>query len=138
MDTKEVKRLSKPPPGAFVLPSLGSRPPKPSSPSPTEKPLVENKPAMLEKPALKSVKPVKKSPSPEADQSPGFSRAGLRSTERQDDEKKSSSEERDVTFQVPSLRSTPKPAREKTPEEKMDTGKAFLKFSYSDMFFQIF
>lgn len=131
MDTKEVKRLSKPPPGAFVLPSLGSRPPKQRSPSPTEKPPVENKPAMFEKPALKSVKPVEKSPSPESNQSPGFSRAGLRSTERLEEEKKTSNEERDVTFQVPSLRSTPKPAREKTPEDQMDTGKTFLEFLYS-------
>lgn len=122
MDTKEVKRLSKPPPGAFVLPSLGPRPPKPqNSPSATDKPPVE-RPAVFEKPALKSVKPVEKSRSPEEDRSPGFSRAGLRSTERQEVEKKSEIEEKDVTFQKPSLRSTPKPPRERTPEEKMDTG----------------
>ncbi|XP_045171895.2 WASH complex subunit 2-like isoform X2 [Mercenaria mercenaria] len=123
MDTKEVKRSSKPPPGAFVLPSLGKRPaiPQRSSNDATEKE-PENKPAVFEKPALKSVKPVEKSPSPEQDHTPAYSRAGLRSSERQETEKKGGSEERDIMFQKPTLRSTPKPRPDKSPEEKMDTG----------------
>lgn len=59
MDTKEAKRVSKPPPGAFVLPAMGA-PPKPRKPStegragPSE---TESKPAVFVKPALRAVKP---------------------------------------------------------------------------------
>ncbi|XP_060595974.1 microtubule-associated protein 4-like isoform X2 [Ruditapes philippinarum] len=124
MDTKEVKRSSKPPPGAFVLPSFSPSPAKPKrSPSDvSDRPTVESKPAVFEKPALRSVKPVEKSPSPDQDKKPAFSRAGLRSSNKPETVTKDVSQERDITFQKPALRSTPKPRREKSPEENMDIG----------------
>ena len=124
MDTKEIKRSSKPPPGAFVLPSLSPCPAKPQRfpIDVSDRAPAESKPALFEKPALRSVKPVEKSPSPEQDTKPAFSRAALKSSKNQETVTKDASQERDITFQKPALRSTPKPSREKSSEESMEIG----------------
>lgn len=99
---------------------MATSPQKPLRPTNETSPR-ESKPRTFEKPALKSVKPKERSRSPVNDAAPSYSRSGLRSTDKSDVEMKSANEERDVTFQKPSLRSTPKPNREKVPEKKMDT-----------------
>ncbi|KAL4223032.1 hypothetical protein ACF0H5_016510 [Mactra antiquata] len=120
---KEIKRKSKPPPGAFVLPAMGASPIKPRRPNSesSEKTVPDSKPNVFEKPALRSVKPKERSRSPVEETTPTFGRNVLKNTEKSDLDMKSTNEERDVTFQKPSLRSTPKPTRDKTPEKKMDT-----------------
>ncbi|XP_052245971.1 neurofilament heavy polypeptide-like isoform X2 [Dreissena polymorpha] len=109
-ETKEVKRLSRPPPGAFILPSPAQvdKPLRsPTKPPTSTKQVTENKSAVFEKPALRSVKPVTDQRSPEPMETGTFSTPTLKSVELQEGEKRGRSEssERDLSFQPPVLRS---------------------------------
>lgn len=73
MDTKETEgRKYKPPPGAFVLPTVGGGAPKPKL-SPIDKSSTQgdNKSGIFEKPALKTVKPRGQTKQPNEDSETG-------------------------------------------------------------------
>ena len=116
---KAAKRISKPPPGAFILPDVTPcLTPKPS-PSVETKKETNFTSHTFEKPALRSSKPTPVKQSSKDDQH-GFETPALRSVQWRERERPSVGEARDVTFEKPALRSTSK-SREQTPESKLES-----------------
>ncbi|XP_052799782.1 nucleolar protein dao-5-like isoform X1 [Mya arenaria] len=123
-EPKAVKRLSRPPPGAFVLPK--PQIPLKSPTKPSTRPPAEDVTTPYEKPALRSVKPLERggerSSSPEPMETGTFASPALRSTGLLEREKRERSEssERDITYSAPPLRSRPK--LEKDEDKEISTG----------------
>ena len=156
--TSEPKRTSKPPPGAFRLPAVAPRPSRPKSENLSKeisRPKDESQPSVFEKPVLRSVNKTAASSekydtvtSEIPSQSSATVSHGLRSHDdtKSPDLGRKGSEERDVTFEQPvlksvsrtsktepsgekdftfekpKLRSTPKPVVEKVERRTEDTG----------------